>query len=367
MPINPDRKSTVEASANAPKSAPLPEQKSAVEFKPTEPIYGIDEIILSKETAENIKTVINSKKNWEKVFVEWNLRSVLKHRKSLFVNLYGAPGTGKTMAAHAIAKETGQKIVCVNYADIESKYVGETSKNLVRLFEQAKTDSFVIFFDEADALLSKRVTNMSSSTDVSVNQTRSVLLTLLNDYDGMIIFATNFISNFDPAFMRRIQFHVKFELPNEEMRKRLWARYIPRQMPITANIDTLAKNYDGLSGSDISTAVLNAALKAANDNIQQVTQEYFEEAVKNIITSRNENSYGEDVTVTRKKISKEEAMKQLNVDGESNDKQQNTEQSKTYVSKPISLTKTDYNSSNETAENNDEKVAELTDTVPVKN
>ncbi|MCM1023612.1 MAG: ATP-binding protein [Prevotella sp.] len=366
MPINPDRKSVAETFTNAPKSVPAPEQKPTVEFKPTDPIYGIEEIILSKETAEEIKTVINSKKNWEKVFVEWDLRSVLKQRKSLFVNLYGAPGTGKTMAAHAIAKETGQKIVCVNYADIESKYVGETSKNLVRLFEQAKKDSFVIFFDEADALLSKRVTNMSSSTDVSVNQTRSVLLTLLNDYDGMIIFATNFISNFDPAFMRRIQFHVKFELPNEEMRRRIWARYIPRQMPITANIDTLAKNHDGLSGSDISTAVLNAALKAANDNMNQVTQEYFEEAVKNIITSRNENSYGEDVTVTRKKISKEEAMRQLG-GGVKFNEPQSTEQQETNGDKPVSLTKTDYDSGNVTAENNNETLSEPTDNVSDKN
>lgn len=88
------------------------------------------------------------------------------------------------MCAHAIAKELNKKIICVNYADIESKYVGETSKNLTSLFDYAKENDFVIFFDEADALLSKRVTNMSSSTDVSVNQTRSVLLTFVNDSLG---------------------------------------------------------------------------------------------------------------------------------------------------------------------------------------
>ena len=93
-------------------------------------------------------------------------------------------GTGKTMAAHAIANALHKEMICVNYADIESKYVGETSKNLTNLFHTASEKDIIIFFDEADALLSKRVTNMSSSTDVSVNQTRSVLLTLLNDYEA---------------------------------------------------------------------------------------------------------------------------------------------------------------------------------------
>ncbi len=309
MPINTNRQAA-ETHNEARSSDKIKTEQPQVEFKPTDPIFGIDDIILAEDTKEEIKTVINSRKNWQKVFIEWDMRSVLKQRKSLFVNLYGAPGTGKTMAAHAIAKETEQKIVCVNYADIESKYVGETSKNLVKLFEQAKEKDFVIFFDEADALLSKRVTSMSSSTDVSVNQTRSVLLTLLNDYDGMIIFATNFIRNFDPAFMRRIQFHIKFELPNEAMRKKLWNMYIPEKMPVWADKDILARNSEGLSGSDISTAVLKAALKAANNNLIEVPQEYFEEAVKNIISSQEEN--GQDsITITRKPISEEEAMRQL--------------------------------------------------------
>ena len=87
-------------------------------------------------------------------------------------------------------------------------YVGETSKNLSFLFQTATEQDAVIFFDEADALLSKRVTNMTSATDVSVNQNRSVLLNLLNQYHGVILFATNFIQNFDAAFLRRIKYHI---------------------------------------------------------------------------------------------------------------------------------------------------------------
>ena len=104
----------------------------------------------------------------------------------------------KRWRANAIASQLGFKLLRVNYADIESKFVGETSKNLERLFSIAKEKHAVLLFDEADALLSKRVTDMTSATDVSVNQTRSVLLTLLDGYDGMVIFTTNFISNYDP-------------------------------------------------------------------------------------------------------------------------------------------------------------------------
>lgn len=291
------------------------EQKKADDkmiFRSIDPLYSIEDIILSEENTEEIKTVINSSKNWDKVFNTWNLKSVIKNRNNLFINLYGAPGTGKTMAAHAIAKSLDKKIICVNYADIESKYVGETSKNLVNLFESAKNNSEVIFFDEADALLSKRVTNMNSSTDVSVNQTRSVLLTLLNDYDGMIIFATNFISNFDSAFMRRIQYHIKFELPNEKMRVLLWKRFMPDEMPTDADPIELAKKYDQISGSDISTAVLKAALKAASSDLESVPMDYFFEAIEKIKQSQNDNSSDEGFTVTKRKISKEEAIRKIN-------------------------------------------------------
>ena len=229
-------------------------------------------------------------------------------RRNLFVNLYGYPGTGKTMAAHAIAKAIGKKMICVNYAEIESKYVGETSKNLTRLFKTAAEKNAVIFFDEADAFLSKRVTNMNNSTDVSVNQTRSVLLTLLNDFNGVIIFATNFLSNYDSAFMRRIQYHVKFELPNKELREKLCRRYIPTKMPADIDFKAIADKYDGISGSDISIAVLKAALKAARRNESIVSTAYFEDSIKTIIESKQENS---GVKVTKRPVTEEYALTQI--------------------------------------------------------
>lgn len=285
-------------------------QKQEQQFKISDPKYQISDLIISDSIYDEIVTVIRAQGCWDIVFNRWNLKSVMKDRNNLMINLYGAPGTGKTMAAHAIAYELHKKIICVNYADIESKYVGETSKNLTNLFNYAVNSQCILFFDEADALLSKRVTNMSNSTDVSVNQTRSVLLTLLNDYKGMVIFATNFISNYDLAFMRRIQYHIKFELPNEDLRKLLWRRYIPYEMPNDVDFNDIAKKYDKVSGSDISNAVLKAALKAAKNNEYIIPQKYFEEAIISALESKKAN-VGVNITVEKRQVSEEYALSQI--------------------------------------------------------
>ncbi|WP_370766577.1 ATP-binding protein [Intestinibacter bartlettii] len=254
------------------------------------PKYTFKDIVLANQVKSKIKDIIYFKKNQEKVFNEWGLSSVIHENiNKLVVNLYGPPGTGKTMAAHVIANEMKQNLLIVNYSELESKYVGETAKNIEKVFKFAKEKNLIIFFDEADAILSKRVTNMSHSTDVSVNQTRSVLLMLMNDYDGIILFATNFISNFDEAFMRRIQFHIKFELPDQKCRELLWKKYIPEKMPNNVDIHKLSYQYKGISGSDISNAVMNAAFKAARLEEEYVDEKYFFEAIQNIIKSKKEN------------------------------------------------------------------------------
>ncbi len=269
-----------------------------IEFLAEEPRYSFEEIILPQSVKDKILDVANYAENSKKVFEEWGLQTVYKQSRQIGVNLYGAPGTGKTMAAHAIAKHLGRKILIVNYADIESKYVGETPKNIRKAFEAAKASNSILFFDEADAILSKRVTNMTSANDVSVNQTRSVMLMLMNDYQDFVIFATNFISNFDPAFMRRISTHIEFKLPDLECRKKLWRHYILPTMPNNIDIDELAEKYDGISGSDIANAVLMAAFKAARQNAELVDKSLVAEAIESTLASREANS-GMKVTVRK--------------------------------------------------------------------
>ena len=158
----------------------LSQQPKQIQWKLTQPRYKMEDLVLDQSTSAQLLDVISYFQNRDLLFTQWGLSQRFSDQDSLAVNLYGPPGTGKTMAAHGICGELGKSIICVDYAEIESKYVGETSKNLSRLFQTASSQDAVIFFDEADALLSKRVTNMTSATDVSVNQTRSVLLNLLN-------------------------------------------------------------------------------------------------------------------------------------------------------------------------------------------
>ena len=271
---------------------PKPEKKDPVEeiFIPEEPKWSLDEIILPEEVKAQILDVATYADNSHRVFELWGFKRTHKFSRRIGVNLYGAPGTGKTMAAHAIAKSLGRKILIVNYADIESKYVGETPKNIRKAFEAAKNSDSILFFDEADAILSKRVTNMTQAVDVSVNQTRSVMLMLMNEFQDFIIFATNFIENFDPAFMRRISIHIKFTLPDEDCRKRLWRMYTPPEVPNNLDFDELAKKFDGISGSDIANAMLNSAFKAARLKLDEVDKKLVFEAVENILASKKANA-----------------------------------------------------------------------------
>ena len=276
---------------------PVDIQKASLHGKPidsdyefTIPKFTLRDIILPKTTASALEDYIFFVKVQDQIFNDWGLVETHKFSKQFAVNLYGESGTGKTMAAHVIASELDKPLISVNYAEIESKYVGETAKNITKLFALAKEQDAILFFDEADAILSKRVTNMSSATDVSVNQTRSVLLSLMNDHEGIIIFTTNFIENYDSAFMRRILSHIKFTLPESYERKCLWEMYIPNRFPvIDLDISELVNRSKGLSGSEISNCVLKTAIKAARLEVPSVEMDYFYSSILEILSSKRDN------------------------------------------------------------------------------
>ena len=267
--------------ANQPRAASITSQKNTFPWKLTEPRYRFSDLILDTSTISQLRDVVSFYQHQDLLLDTWGLAERYAEMNGLAANLYGEPGTGKTMAGHAIAKALVKKLLVVDYAEIESKYVGETAKNLTALFKSAAEEGAVIFFDEADALLSKRVTNMASATDVSVNQTRSVLLNLLNTYKGITLFATNFLQNYDSAFLRRIRYHIHFPLPDAEQREILWKQYIPAKLPCYANCKELAEKYDGISGSDIANAVFNAAVSAARNHDEEVSQDSLERAIQN--------------------------------------------------------------------------------------
>lgn len=307
MPIGrPQQPSEQTAEFSLPEKKTTPPKK--VPWKLSQPRDQLGDLILGEETKQQLLNVLSYFQNKHLLFREWGLEEKYADQDGLAVNLYGPPGTGKTMAAHAIARELGLPMICVDYAEIESKYVGETSKNLSALFRTASDKNAVIFFDKAGALLSKRVTNMTSATDVSVNQTRSVLLNPLNGCQGVILFSTNFIQNVDAAFLRRIRYHIQFHLPDCAMREKLWRAYLPTRMPQQADCAALARTYDGISGSDISNAVFSAAVGAARKQESVVSQERFEQAIQAAICVKQVNT---GVTVAKRMVSEKEVKKAL--------------------------------------------------------
>lgn len=296
------------------KSIKRVKKEPKVDFYISEPKYNLEDVILSESVKKEIERIVSYLKYHDKIFEEWNLQLVIKQH-NLSVNLYGESGTGKTMTAHAIAKMLNKKIVLVNYAEIESKYVGETSKNLVSLFQFAKENDAVILFDEADALLSRRVTAMHSATDVSVNQTRNTLLKILDDYDGIIFFTTNFIQNFDSAFIRRIFGHVKFEMPNKETRYLLWKHYLLETVPCDNRNVVIEKisEVEGVTGADISTAVLKAAIDAVCNTPACITYESLHEILEEILKAKK--AVNDNFEITTRKVSEEYALSQINKGG----------------------------------------------------
>lgn len=269
-------------------------------YELTKPKFTLQDLILPSETWASVGDFLAYKKHENLIFQSWGLAETHQQQRQMAINLYGDSGTGKTLAAHAIANELQRPLLIVDYAAVESKYVGETSKNITQIFNQAKEQQAIIFFDEADAILSRRVTNMTQATDTSVNQTRSVLLTLMNDHDGLIIFTTNFIENYDPAFLRRILAHIKFNLPDVACRELLWRKYIPSNLPHNTNYKRLAEISENLSGSDISNCVLKAALSAARKGENLLDISYFQQAITEIISSKCANLNKSEIKINER-------------------------------------------------------------------
>lgn len=251
------------------------------------PSCSMDDVILSKTVQTQLSELISLVEHYDLLFKTWGLGQTLRWQKGVKACFYGESGTGKTMAAHAIAHALKKRILCVDYAQIESKYVGETSKNIRELFLMARQEKAVLLFDEADAMLSKRVTQMNNATDVSVNQTRSVLLNELEEFDGTVLFTTNFIENLDSAFFRRIPIFIHFQRPDMEMREAIWKHYIPKELPTDADAQYLAMISEGATGADIANAVLLAAVESVVKKTMWVSREYFENSISHLLHSKS--------------------------------------------------------------------------------
>src|SRR5260221_5131361 len=198
---------------------------------PDAPRRQLANLVLTPTTERQVRTALAKIQYHDRLYHEWGLETIHPEGRGLAINLYGPPGTGKSFAAEAIADHLQRPIIRIDYAQIESRFVGDTPKNIVAAFEAARSTASVLFFDEADSVLSRRATNITQAADYGVNVSRSTLLLQLDSFEGIVLFATNLASNYDPAFVRRILAHVYFPLPDEDALARLWRYHLPAQMP----------------------------------------------------------------------------------------------------------------------------------------
>jgi ATP-dependent 26S proteasome regulatory subunit len=222
--------------------------------------FAWSDLVLPKETLESVREVVRFAHHRPFLLEEWGFAAKLPYGRGISAILAGPPGTGKTMVAQLLAKELGYDLYRIDLSQIVNKYIGETEKNLARLFDEAESSHAVLFFDEADALFAKR-TNVQSSNDRYANLEVNYLLQRMESYDGVTLLATNLEQGLDEAFKRRVRFAIQFELPDELERGRLWRSMFPPQVPLAADIDwgTLAKRFE-MAGGYIKKAALRAAL-----------------------------------------------------------------------------------------------------------
>jgi AAA+ superfamily predicted ATPase len=237
-----------------------------------EPRYDWDDIVLPEDQIVQLGEIVATVRARPQVLEQWGVGVKLVSSAGITILFAGPPGTGKTMAAEVIAAELGLDLYKIDLSTVVSKYIGETEKNLERIFHEAQSSNAILFFDEADAIFGKR-SEVKDAHDRYANIEVSYLLQRMEAYDGVTILATNLRANLDEAFTRRLQFAVDFPFPEEEDRRRIWRTLFPPDVPRSEEIDfdLLARRFK-LAGGSIRNIIVSAAYLAAADG-ELVTME----------------------------------------------------------------------------------------------
>lgn len=266
-------------------SRAIVKRNPAVEL--TSPSKTISQLILPDDKLKNIQTIIDAVSSDNQQLQEWGFSQFQtsenrqQGQQGTLVLLHGLPGVGKTLSAEVIASELGKELMSVDISQIHNKYIGDTEKNLRRVFNtyaelQDKSDNPpVLLLNECDQFLSRRMTNMDHGYHQMLNNLQNMTLEFFENFTGILIATTNLVSNLDEAYSRRFTHKIELQMPEEGERLRLWNVHIPEQLPLSedVDIDFLAREYP-FSGSQIKTVVMNAATMAARqvDSLREVTQ-----------------------------------------------------------------------------------------------
>ena len=247
---------------------------------PAEPIEtDLDwaDLVLHPGTQRQIREIENWITHSPTLLQDWGMRKRIKAGyRALF---YGPPGTGKTLTATLLGKHTGQDVFRIDLSRVVSKYIGETEKNLSRLFDKAENKRWILFFDEADALFGKR-TGIRDAHDKYANQEVAYLLQRIEGYNGVVILASNQRANIDEAFTRRFQSIIHFPMPRTEERYEIWQKSFPPQIQIAADVDwfQLAARYE-LTGAGILNVAHFCAIELLAAGAPEMTLRRIEEGI----------------------------------------------------------------------------------------
>jgi len=228
-----------------------------------EPLFSLDEVVLPPDRKQQLHEIVDHVRFAPRVLDEWKFRDQLPYGRGVTALFHGFSGTGKTMAAIGIARELGIQILRLDLSKVVSKYIGDTEKNIDRVFTDAQRSGAAILIDEADALLGKR-SEVKDAHDRYANIEVAYLLQRMEAYEGLAILTTNLRQNLDPAFVRRLRFVVDFPRPDAEARKQIWRQCLPEESHLLddAAFTLLARKVD-LTGGHIRQITLRAAFIAA--------------------------------------------------------------------------------------------------------
>lgn len=260
-----------------------------------------NDLVLAPETRRMFEEAIGAMRHHKTIYTDWGFGAVDPMGRNMVLNFYGPPGTGKTLAAEALAGTLRRQYVHIGVSELESKYVGETAKNITAAFKAAAAENALLFFDEADTLLGARLSSVTQGIDNEINAMRSTLLIELERFEGIVVFATNFAKNYDSAFVSRIRYHIEFKLPDLEGRRQLWERLLVPGAPLAEEraliIERAAAASEGLSGREIRTVLRTAFPRALVDNPQapQVLWRHLESAIADVhAANRNVGKHRHD-------------------------------------------------------------------------
>ncbi|WP_378176236.1 ATP-binding protein [Aquimarina sp. SS2-1] len=237
-----------------------------------------DDLVLNSKTLLQIKEIETWLNYNDIVLQDWNMKSRIKPGYRILFS--GPPGTGKTLTATLLGKYTGTDVYRIDLSMIVSKYIGETEKNLSKLFDKAKNKSWILFFDEADAIFGKR-TNVRDAHDKYANQEVSYLLQRIEAHPGLIILASNFKNNIDTAFTRRFQSIIEFENPSYRERLVLWQKNLPDKIPLDTQVslEEISKKY-AITGANIINVVQFTCLKTIASKHKTIQLDTLLEGIK---------------------------------------------------------------------------------------